>query len=135
MVAESGAGARGRSFAGHRDLKAYQLAYELAMDIFKTSRTFPEDERYSLTSQVRRSSRSAAANLAEGYRKRQYPNMFVSKMADCDAEATETQVWLDFARDCGYLSPQHYARLMTGYEELGRILNGMMGKPGSFTPR
>jgi hypothetical protein len=72
-VAESGAGARSHSFAGPRDLKAYQLAYKLAMDIFKTSRTFPEDERYSLTSQVRRSSRSVAANLAEGYRKRQCP--------------------------------------------------------------
>ena len=77
---------------GHRDLKVYQLAYKFAMEIFKCSRTFPEDERYSLTSQIRRSSRSVAANIAEGYRKRQYPNMFLSKMADCDAEATETQV-------------------------------------------
>jgi four helix bundle protein len=134
-VAESRARARSRSFAGHTDLKAYQLAYNLAMEIFKTSRTFPEDERYSLTSQIRRSSRSVAANLAEGYRKRQYPNMFVSKVADGDAEATETQVWLDFARDCGYLSPEHYTRLMAGHEELGRMLNGMIGKPDSFTPR
>ncbi len=77
---------------GHRDLKVYQLAYKLVMDIFKCAKTFPEDERYSLTSQIRRSSRSVAANIAEGYRKRQYPNMFLSKMADCDAEATETQV-------------------------------------------
>ncbi|MGA3166183.1 MAG: four helix bundle protein [Terriglobia bacterium] len=134
-MAESRARARSRSFAGHRDLKAYQLAYNLAMEIFKTSRTFPEDERYSLTSQIRRSSRSVAANLAEGYGKRQYPNMFVSKVADCDAEATETQVWLDFARDCGYLSPEHYTRLMAGYEELGRMLNGMIRKPDSFTSR
>lgn len=132
---ESGTRAGVRSLTGHRDLKAYQLAYRLAMDIFKATRTFPEEERYSITSQIRRSARSVAANLAEGYRKRQYRSMFVSKMADCDAEATETQVWLDFARDCGYLSPEHYARLMGGYEELGRMLNGMIEKPDSFTPR
>ena len=101
-----------RLLAGHRDLKAYQLAYSLAMNIFKRTRTFPEDERYSLTSQIRRSSRSVAANIAEGYRKRQYPNMFISKIADCDAEATETQVWLDFARDCGYLSSERHAQLV-----------------------
>ncbi len=119
---------------GHRDLKAYQLSYQHAMDIFKISRTFPEDERYSLTSQIRRSSRSVAANLAEGYRKRQYRSMFISKMADCDAEATETQVWLDFARDCGYLSPECHGQLTAGYQELGRMLNGMIAKPESFTP-
>jgi four helix bundle protein len=67
------------------------------MEIFAVSRSFPKDERYSLTDQIRRSSRSVAANIAEGYRKRQYPNMFASKLADADAEATETQVWLDFA--------------------------------------
>jgi four helix bundle protein len=92
-------------------LKVFQLAYKLAMEIFKCTKTLPEDERYSLTSQIRRSSRSVAANIAEGYRKRQYPNMFLSKMADCDAEATETQVWLDFARDCGYLSPERQKEL------------------------
>jgi four helix bundle protein len=119
---------------GHRDLKVYQLAYKLAMGIFKITRTFPEDERYSLTSQIRRSSRSVAANLAEGYRKRQYRSMFISKMADCDAEATETQVWLDFARDCGYLSPEFYGQLTAGYLEVGRMLNGMIAKPESFTP-
>jgi four helix bundle protein len=80
---------------GFRDLKVYQLAYKLAMEIFNETKTFPYDERYStMTSQIPRSSRSVAANLAEGYRKRQYPNMFVSKLADCDAEAAETQVWL-----------------------------------------
>jgi four helix bundle protein len=75
---------------GHRDLKVYQLAYRLAMEIFEVSKGFPKDERYSLTDQVRRSSRSVAANIAEAFRKRQYPNMFVSKLADADAEATET---------------------------------------------
>jgi len=111
---------------GHRDLKVYQLAYKLAKEVFVVSRTFPGDERYSLTSQIRRSSRSVAVNLAEGYRKRQYPNMFVSKMADCDAEATETLVWLDFARDFGYLSVENHKTLTDGYEEVGRMLSGMI---------
>ncbi len=119
---------------GHRDLKAYQLAYRLAMEIFSESKTFPHDERYSLTSQIRRSSRSVAANIAEGYRKRQYPNMFVSKLADSDAEATETQVWLDFARDCGYLSRENHKRLVQGYDQVGRMLNGMIAAPEKFMP-
>ncbi len=119
---------------GHRDLKVYQLAYKLAMDIFSKSKTFPQDERYSLTSQIRRSSRSVAANIAEGYRKRQYPNMFVSKLADSDAEATETGVWLDFARDCGYLSDEHHKELTAGHDEVGRMLSGMIANPGKFLP-
>ena len=87
--------------AGHRDLKAYQIAYRLAMAIFHASKSFPKEERYALIDQIRRSSRSVVANSAEGYRKRQYPKMFLSKLADADGEATETQVWLDFAHDCG----------------------------------
>src|SRR5579883_456928 len=93
---------------GHRDLKVYQLAYELAMEVYVLSKTFPQEERFALTSQIRRSSRSVVANIAEGFRKRQYPNMFVSKLADSDAEATETQVWLDFAQSCGHLSKQQH---------------------------
>ena len=77
---------------GHRDLKVYQLAYKLAMEIFEVSKSFPKEEKYSLTDQIRRSSRSVAANIAEGFRKRQYPKMFLSKLADADGEATETQV-------------------------------------------
>jgi 23S rRNA-intervening sequence protein len=77
------------ALGGFRDLRVYQLAYKVAMQIFNETKTFPHDERYSMISQIRRSSRSVAANLAEGYRKRQYPNMFVSKLADCDAEATD----------------------------------------------
>jgi four helix bundle protein len=119
---------------GHRDLKVYQLAYNLAMEIFTESKAFPQEERYALTSQMRRSSRSVAANIAEGFRKRQYPNMFVSKLADSDAEATETQVWLDFSRDCGYLPLEHYNRLVAGYDEVGRMLNGMITAPEKFLP-
>ncbi|MGD0923024.1 MAG: four helix bundle protein [Terriglobia bacterium] len=119
---------------GHRDLKVYQVAYRLAMEIFKETRTFPQDERYSLTSQIRRSSRSVAANVAEAFRKRQYPNMFASKLADSDAEATETQVWLDFALDCGYLSQEQHRKLITGYEEVGRMLSSMISHPERFAP-
>jgi four helix bundle protein len=119
---------------GFRDLRVYQLVYGLAMRIFNETKTFPQDERYSMTSQIRRSSRSVAANLAEGYRKRQYPAMFVSKLADCDAEATETQVWLDFARDCGYLSIERQKELAVGYDELGRMLSSMIKDPKKFTP-
>ena len=117
---------------GHRDLRVYQLAYKLAMDVFKESRAFPKEERYSLTDQIRRSSRSIAANIAEGFRKRQYPNMFVSKLADADAEATETQVWLDFALDCGYMSQERHDEFVIRYEEVGRMLGGMMAEPEKF---
>ncbi|HEY6232684.1 MAG TPA: four helix bundle protein [Pyrinomonadaceae bacterium] len=119
---------------GHRDLKVFQLAYELAMEIFNLSKTFPREEVYSLTDQIRRSSRSVAANLAEGFRKRRYPNMFVNKMTDCDGEATETQVWLDFALDCGYLSKENHDRLISGYEEVGRMLAGMIANAKRFAP-
>ena len=110
------------------------MAYRLAMQVFNDTKTFPHDERYSMTSQMRRSSRSVAANLAEGYRKRQYPNMFVSKLADCDAEATETQVWLDFARDCGYLSEERHKEVAADYDELGRMLSSMIRNPDKFMP-
>jgi four helix bundle protein len=121
-------------FRGHRDLKVFQLAYRLAMEIFHLTKRFPREEVYSLTNQIRRSSRSVAANLAEGFRKRRYPNMLINKLTDCDGEATETQVWLDFALDCGYLSKQNYDRLIAGYEEVGRMLSGMMANPEKFAP-
>ena len=120
---------------GHRDLKVFQLAYKLAMEIFEVSKLFPKEEKYSLTDQIRRSSRSVAANIAEGFRKRQYPKMFVSKLADADGEATETQVWLDFARDCEYLPIAHYEELTKGYEETGKMLGKMMSIPEKFMPR
>ena len=120
---------------GHRDLKVYQLAYKLAMDIFNASKSFPKEEKYSLTDQIRRSSRSVTANIAEGFRKRQYPKMFVSKLADADGEATETQVWLDFARDCGHMDSTLHTELVKGYEEVGKMLGTMMSMPEKFMPR
>jgi len=130
----TGNGRQAGGLRGHRDLKVYQLAYNLAMHIFKESKSFPQDERYSLTSQIRRSSRSVAANLAEGFRKRQYPNMFVSKMADSDAESTETLVWLDFARDCEYISTEHHDELVAQYEQVGMMLHSMIEHPERFVP-
>ena len=119
---------------GHRDLKVFELAYKLAMQIFKESKTFPKEERYSLTDQIRRSSRSVAGNIAEGFRNRRYPNMFVSKLADSDGEGSETQVWLDFARDCGYLANESYKKLTAGYEQVGRMLGVMSANPEKFKP-
>ena len=118
---------------GFRDLKVYQMAYDLAMEIFEESKKFPIEEKYSLTDQIRRASRSVAANIAEGYRKKQYPKMFVSKMADADGEATETQVWLDFAHKCGYLSRLRQMELREGYEEVGRMMGGMIAHPERFS--
>ena len=117
---------------GHRDLKVFQLAYKLAMEIFNESKTFPKEERYSLTDQIRRSSRSVAANIAEGFRRRRYPSMFVSRMVDADSETAETQVWLDFANDCGYLSQQRRDELIKGYEEIGRMLGSIISAPEKF---
>ena len=117
---------------GHRDLKVYQLAYRLAMEIFTLSKSFPKEERYSLTGQIRRSSRSVATNIVEAFRKRRYPNMFVSKLADADGEAAETQVWVDFAHDCGYLSQEQHDELIGGYEEVGKMVGGMMASPEKF---
>ncbi|MEK6282329.1 MAG: four helix bundle protein [Acidobacteriota bacterium] len=121
-------------FRGHRDLEVFQLPYRLAMEIFLLTRHFPREEVYALTDQIRRSSRSVAANIAEGFRKRRYPNMLVSKLTDCDGEATETQVWLDFALDCGYLSQENHDHLVEGYEEVGRMLSGMLSDPKKFAP-
>ena len=120
---------------GHRDLKVYQLAYRLAMEIFTLSKSFPKEERYSLTGQIRRSSRSVATNIVEAFRKRRYPNMFVSKLADADGEAAETQVWVDFAHDCGYLSQKKHDELIAGYEEVGKMVGGMMASPEKFRTR
>lgn len=117
---------------GHKDLKVYQLAYKLAMEIFIESKTFPIEERYSLTDQIRRSSRSVATNIAEAFRKRRYRNMFVNKLSDSDTGATETQVWLDLSLDCGYLSQGSYEKLVKGYEEVGKMLGSMMATPEKF---
>ena len=123
---------RTRRPGGFRDLRVYQMAYGMAMEIFRLSKTFPKEERYSLTDQIRRSSRGVTANTAEAYRKRRYPRHFVVKVSDPDGEASETQVWLDYAHDCGYLAAGKHKELIAGYEEVGRMLGGMMDHPERF---
>jgi len=108
------------------------MPYKLAMEIFHLSKSFPIEERYSLTDQIRRSSRGVPANIAEGYRKRRYEKMFVSKMADADEEAAETEVWLEMSLDCGYISNERHTELIKGYEEVGRMLGSMMAHPEKF---
>lgn len=111
------------------------MAYRLAMEIFQLTKSFPPEEKYSLTDQIRRSSRSVAVNIAEGYRKRQYPKVFSNKMSDSDAEATETQVWLEFSRDCKYLSAEICQRLLNDYSQVGKMLGNMINNPEKFLPR
>jgi four helix bundle protein len=120
---------------GFRDLDVYRYAYELVSTIFTISRGFPKEERYALTDQIRHSSRSVVANIAEGYRKRQYPKMFAAKCADADGEAAETQVWLDIARDCDYISREQHAQLISDYERVGRLLGVMIAAPEKYAPR
>jgi four helix bundle protein len=115
-----------------RDLRVYQLAYKLAMEIFKITTKFPKEERYSLSDQIRRSSRSIVTNLAEAYRKRQYPKHFLSKLSDSDAELAETIVWLDFSKDCEYINSDEHSYFIKEYAEVGRLLGGMINKPDKF---
>lgn len=102
----------------HRELIVYKLAFKSSMEIFTLTRSFPKEEFFSLTAQIRRSSRSVSANLAEAFRKRRYAKAFVSKLSDSEAEAAETQVWLEYSLECGYLSKQNYDRLFKEYENL-----------------
>jgi len=118
-----------------RDLKVYQLAFEAAREIRLISMKFPKEETYSLTDQVRRSSRSVCVNIGEGYRKRIYPKHFSSKMTDADGEATETSIWLDFALDCEYIDSKAFNVLQEKYDEIGRMLNSMAQHPEKFTPK
>ena len=118
-----------------RDLTVYQKAFDLAMRIFEITRKFPSEEKYELTDQIRRSSRAVCRAIGEGYRKRQYPKHFSSKMSDSDMENTETQVSLDFAVTCKYISEEEYQELLSGSEEVGRMLNHMVENPEKYGPK
>ncbi len=113
----------------------YKKAFSLAMKIFKISKNFPKEETYSLTSQIRRSSRSVCANVAEGYRKRRYEAHFISKTTDADMENSETQVWLDFALACEYIGNEIYQELLRESEEVGRMINHMLANPERYVPK
>jgi len=117
---------------GFRKLKVYQKAFNLALVIFEISKTFPSEEKYSLTDQIRRSSRSVCSNIGEAYRKRRYTKHFISKLSDSDAENTETQVWLDFSIAHRYISKEKYDELIMESEEVGKLLNYMMNNPSKF---
>lgn len=108
----------------HTDLEVYQMAFDAAMQIFELSKKFPIEERYSLTDQIRRSSRSICANLAEAWRKRRYEAAFISKLSDSEAEAAETQTWINFALKCNYLNPEIGRELYQTYNQiLGKLVN------------
>lgn len=116
----------------YKDLLAFKKAYELAMEIFILSKKFPVEEKYSLTDQVRRSSRSVCTNIAEAYRRKRYKDYFVSKLNDAETENAETQVWLDFARDCGYLSTEKHHELSAKNDEIGKLIWYMINNPDKF---
>jgi four helix bundle protein len=118
---------------GFKDLLAYQKAFELAMDIFEISKKFPKEEKYSLTDQIRRSSRSVCANFSEAYRRRKYPAHFVSKLTDSDAENSETGVWLDFSVSCGYINHQEHLSLWLKKEEVGKLIGDMLKNPAKYS--
>ena len=115
-----------------KDLIVYQKSFNLAMDIFELSKNFPGEEKYGLISQIRNSSRSVCANLAEAYRKRQYPAYFCSKISDADMENSETQVWLNFAHSCSYINKNIFDSLIRKSYEIGRLLNHLINHPESY---
>ena len=115
-----------------RKLKAFELGFELAMDIFNISKSFPKEETYSLTDQMRRSSRSVCANIAEAYRKRRYPKHFASKLSDSDAENAETLTWIEFALACKYISEETKNKLEAKNIAIGKLLNYMINNYKKF---
>jgi four helix bundle protein len=116
----------------HQDLDVYRRAFEMAMQIFELSKKFPKEETYSLTDQIRRSSRSVCANLAEAWRKRRYEAAFIAKISDSETETAETQVWLEFAVRCGYLSAEIGKQLSDAYGKVLGTLVGMINHADSW---
>ena len=115
-----------------RDLEVYKLARQLSLEIFKTSKSFPKEEMYSLTDQIRRSSRSVGAQIAEAWAKRRYKKHFISKLTDADGEQQETQHWIETALDCGYLLATNSMDWLERYASVGQMLNSMINKADSF---
>jgi four helix bundle protein len=115
-----------------KELEVYRKAYDLAMQVFELSRSFPAEEKFALTSQIRRSSRSICLNLREAWAKRRYEAHFISKLTDCDGENSETDSSLDFAKDCGYLTLQQHSKLTALCAEVGKMLGSMLKNPAPF---
>lgn len=116
----------------YKDLIAYKKGFSLAMEIFQVSKSFPKEETYSLTDQIRRSSRSVCANIAEAYRKRRYVKHFISKLTDSDGENSETSTWLDFALECEYITKETHLDLSHKAVEIGKLINFMINNPDKF---
>jgi four helix bundle protein len=117
----------------HKDLKVYQLSFEVSMQIFEISKSFPPEEKYSLTDQIRRSSRSVSSNIAEAWRKRRYEKSFVAKLSDSEGEAAEAQVWLDFSLACKYINDDLYNELNAKYDHILAMLVKMIFNPQQWT--
>ena len=115
-----------------KDLKVYQKAYALAMEVYEISKSWPPEEKYALTGQIRRSSRAVCSNLREAWAKRRYDAHFISKLTDVDGENNETDTWLDFAKDCGHLSADDDQRLTNECRAIGAMLGSMLNHPDPF---
>lgn len=115
-----------------KELKVYKVAYELAMEIFRVSKGWPLEEKYSMTDQIRRASRSVCSNLREAWAKRRYEAHFISKLTDSDGENSETDTWLDFALDCSYLNKSDHKHLAEKCLEVGKMLGSMLNNPNKF---
>jgi four helix bundle protein len=115
-----------------KELTVYIKAYQLSMEIFELSKSFPPEERFAITGQIRRSSRAVAMILREAWAKRRYEAHFVSKLTDADGECNETDTSLDFAKDCGYITPEQHARLTQMCSEVGKMLGAMLNNPTPF---
>ena len=115
-----------------KELTVYKKAFAVSMEIFEITKGFPKEEQYSLTSQIRRSSRSVCSNIAEGYRKRMYEAHFVSKATDADMENSETSVWIDTAFACKYINEETKVDLTKKVQEIGRLLNHMIENPEKY---
>jgi four helix bundle protein len=115
-----------------RDTKVYQKAYSLAMKIFTISKSFPTEEIYSLTGQIRKSSRSVCACLVEAYRKKKYPAHFIAKITDSDMENSETGIWLDFSLSCEYINSETHKKLREENEEIGKMINHILNNPEKY---
>jgi four helix bundle protein len=117
---------------GYDDLLVFKKAFNASMEIYAVSKLFPNEEKYSLTDQIRRSSRSVSINIAEGYRKRVYPKSFLAKLIDADGECSETIVWLDYARKCSIINELKFKELRNKYEEIGKLLGYMIKNPHKY---
>lgn len=116
----------------YRKLIAYQKAFDLAMEVYKLTKKFPSDEKYSLTDQVRRSSRSVCANFVEAYKRRRYKDYFISKLNDAETENAETQGWLDFSLACGYIDSEKHLELTAKNDEIAKVILYMINNPDKY---